>query len=79
MAELLSLSYSRWRSPRYSDRLHDFSVSIPRCYKDVYVNSFFPRTARSRNSLPTKHLTLIYDLNDFKSRIDRYLLSLDSL
>ena len=29
----------------YSDRLHDFSVTIPRCYKDVYVNSFFPRKA----------------------------------
>ena len=32
-------------SSRYSDRLHDFSVTIHRCYKDVYVNSFFPRTA----------------------------------
>ena len=27
------------------DRLHDFSVTIPRCYKYVYVNSFFPRAA----------------------------------
>ena len=26
----------------YSDRLHDFSGTIHRCYKDVYVNSFFP-------------------------------------
>ena len=26
---------------RFSDRLHDLSVTIPRCYKDVYVNSFF--------------------------------------
>ena len=29
------------RSTRYPDRLHGFSVTIPRCYKDVYVNSFF--------------------------------------
>ena len=36
----------------YFDRLHDFSVTIPKCYKDVYVNSFFPRTARLWNSLP---------------------------
>ena len=43
---LVPLPYSRGRSTRYSDRLHDFSVTIPRCYKDVYVNSFFPRTAR---------------------------------
>ena len=41
----------------YSDRLYDFSVPIPRCYEDGYVNSSFPRTARlfhgwiSRNDL----------------------------
>ena len=46
LAELVPLPYSRGRSTRYSDRLHDFSVTIPRCYKDVYVNSFFPRTTR---------------------------------
>ena len=52
LAQLVPLPYSRGRSTRYSDRLHDFSVTIPRCYKDVYVNSFFPRTARPWNSLP---------------------------
>ena len=52
LAELVPLPYSRGRSTRYSDRLHDFSVTIPRCYKDVSVNSFFPRTARLWNSLP---------------------------
>ena len=30
------------RSTRYSDILHDFSVTIPRCYRDVSVNSLFP-------------------------------------
>ena len=52
LAQLVPLPCSRGRSTRYSDRLHDFSVTIPRCYKDVYVNSFFPRTARLWNSLP---------------------------
>ena len=47
LAQLVPLRYSRGTSTRYSDRLHNFSVTIPRCYKDVYVNSFFPRTARS--------------------------------
>ena len=46
LAQLVPLPFSRGRSTRYSDRLHDFSVTILRCYKDVYVNSFFPRTAR---------------------------------
>ena len=41
LAKLVPLTLSRGRSTCYSDRLHDFSVIIPRCYKDVYVNSFF--------------------------------------
>ena len=40
LAELVTLPYSRERSTDYSDRLHNFSVNIPRCYKDV--NSFLP-------------------------------------
>ena len=43
--ELVPLSFSRGRSTCCSGRLHDFSVTIPRCYKDVYGNSFFPHTA----------------------------------
>ena len=46
----------------YSDRLHDFSVTIPRCYKDVYVNSFFPCPARLWNSLPIEYFPLTYNL-----------------
>ena len=30
---------------------YDFSIFIPRCYKDVCVNSFFPPTAKLRNYL----------------------------
>ena len=45
-AQLVPLPYSQGRSTLYSDRLHDFSVTIPRCCMDVYVNSFFPRTVR---------------------------------
>ena len=44
LAELVSLPYSRGTSTLYSDRLHDFSVTISRCYRDVSVNSFFPLT-----------------------------------
>ena len=51
LVQLVSLPYS-WRiSTCYSDRFHDFSVTIPRCYKDAYVNSFLPSTARIWNSL----------------------------
>ena len=76
--QLIPLPYSRGRSTRYSGRLHGFSVTIPRCYKDVYVNSFFPHTARLWNSLPTEFSPLTYDLSCYKSRISRYLLSVGS-
>ena len=46
LAQLVPLPFSRGRSTRYADKLHDFFVTIPRCYKDVYVHSFFPVTAR---------------------------------
>ena len=77
LAQLVPLPFS-WKSTQYSDRLHDFSVTILRCYKDVYVNSFFPRTARLWNSLPIECFPLTYDLNGFKSRINRHLLTVGS-
>ena len=46
LAQLVPFPYSRGRSTSYSDRLYNFSVTIPRCYKDVYVDSFFSHTAR---------------------------------
>ena len=79
LAQLVPLPFSRGRSTRYSDRLHDFSVTIPRCYKDVYVNRFFPRTAKLCNSLPIECFPLNYDLSGFKSRINRHLLTVGSL
>ena len=57
----------------YSDIYSDFSVTIPRCYKDVYVKSLFLLTARLRNLLPIKCFPLTYDLNGFKYRINRHL------
>ena len=65
LAQLVALPFSWGRSTRYSDRLQDFSVTIPRCYNDVYVNSFFPHTARPWNSLPKKCFPLTYDLSGF--------------
>ena len=76
--ELVPLPYSQERSTCYSDRLNDFSVMIPRCCKDVYANSFFPCTVRLRNSLHLECFPLTYDLNGFKSRINKHLLTVGS-
>ena len=78
LAQLVPLPFSRGGSTCYSDRLHDFSVTIPICYKDVYVNSFFPCTAKLWNSLPLECFPLTYDLNGFKSRNNRHLLTVGS-
>ena len=77
MAQLVPLPFSQGRSTRDFDRLHDFLVTIRRCYKDIYVNSFFPHTARLWNSLPTECFRLTYDLSGFKSR-NRHLLTVGS-
>ena len=78
LAQLVPLPFSRGRSTPYSDRLHNFSVTIPRCYKDVYVSNFFPRTAKLWNSLPIECFPLTYDLSGFNSRINRHLLTVAS-
>ena len=76
--ELVPLPFSQGSSTRYSDRLHNFSVTISRCYRDVYVNGFFLCTARPWNYLHIECLILAYDLSGFKSRINRHLLSVGS-
>ena len=41
LAQLVPLPFSQGRSIRYSDRLHDFCVTVPRCYKDFYSTVSF--------------------------------------
>ena len=71
LAHLVPLTHTWGRSTHYSGRLHDFSVAIPRCYKDV--NSVFLCTARLLSSLPVECFPVTYDLNGLKSRINRHL------
>ena len=75
LTQLVPLPYFLGRPTCYSDRSRDFSVTIPRCYKDLYVNSFFPCTAGLWNSVPMQCFLLTCDLNGFKSRINRNLLT----
>ena len=77
-AQLVPLPYSRGRFTHYSDKLLDFSVTIPRYYEDVYVNSFFLGTARLWNSLPIKCLPLTNVLNGFNPSNNLLALSLET-
>ena len=74
LAQPVRLSY--FRSNRYSDRLHDFSVTIG--VARMYVDSFFTRTTKLWNSLPIESFALAYDLNGFRSRINGHLPSVGS-
>ena len=58
LADIISLPCSHGKSTHCYNRLPDFSVTIPRCYKDVYFNSFFPCTGRLWNSLLAECFTL---------------------
>ena len=55
LLQLVPLSYSWGWSIQGSDRLHYFSVTICRFYKDIHVNS--PSTTRLWNSLPIEMLS----------------------
>ena len=55
------------------DGLHDVSVTIPRCYQEFHVSSFFPYLAKVWNSLPIEWYHVNYDANDVKSRMKRHL------
>ena len=79
LAQLVPLPFSRGRSTCYSDRWHDFSVTIYRCYKDVYLNIFFPCTAKLWNFVPIERFPLTYNIDGFKSSINRHLLAVGSL
>ena len=70
LAELFLLPYLSGRSTRYSNRWHDFSVTILGCFSDVFISSFFPCTARPArlwNSLPAECFPLTYYRNGFKT------------
>ena len=75
LAQLFLLRYSQGKSDLYSDRLHDFCITIRRCFKDFYDNVFFLWTASFWNFLPIECFPLTYVLNGFKSRINRHLLT----
>ena len=78
LSKLVPFPFSQGRSTPYSDRLRDFAVTIPQMLQVCHVNSFFSRTARLRYSLPIDCFPLTYNLNGFKSRINRHLLTVSS-
>ena len=63
LAELIPRLYSHGSSICYCYRFNDFAVTIPRCCKNIYFSSFFPRTASLWSSLTVESFSLRYDIN----------------
>ena len=79
LAQLVTIFFfSRERSTCYSDRLHDFLLpflNVTRMYMSIFSFSW---TARIWNSLSIESFPLTCDLNGFKSRTNRHLLTVGS-
>ena len=73
LAELVPLPHSYGRSTHYFERLHDLSFTIPICYKNLFVNSFFPRIVSLQNSLPAECFHLTYYLNGTESIVMNFI------
>ena len=77
VAEMVRFPCSRGRFTLNSNKLHDFTVTIPRSYK-YSMPTVFHRAFRAWGSLPTECFLFTYDLDSFNSRIERHVLLLDS-
>ena len=64
LSDLFPASFIPARLTRWSSSLHNFAVKVTYCSTSSYSNSFFSRTARLWNSLPTDSsllpITLIF-------------------
>ena len=62
LSQLVPLPYSQGRSTLYSNKLHDFSVTIARHYRDV-MSTVFPYRVKVWNPLPKECFPLTSDWN----------------
>ena len=59
--------------------MHDFSVAIHRCCKDIHVDRLFPPTDSLWDFLPVECFPLTYNLNVLASRVNKHPASLVNL
>ena len=59
-----------WEATCCFNRLRDFHVIIPRCYKDVFINSFFFCASRLWNFWPVEGFLWLMISMAFKSRVN---------
>ena len=67
--------YQVTRTTRASSSGHPFRLHLPRHRTEIYARSFFPRTSRAWNLLPRHVFPASFNLQLFKSRINKLDLS----
>ena len=60
-------------STRHCTAAHGFSLAIPRSRTNHHQKSYFPRTVRSWNSLPSSVFPIDYNLAQFKRNVNKHL------
>ena len=80
LVQMVPLPYSRGRSSRYSDRLHNFTGYHSKMLQGRLCQQFLSQHRQTlfQNSLPIVCFPLTYDLNGLESKINRNLLTIDS-
>ncbi|XP_065654682.1 uncharacterized protein LOC136081303 [Hydra vulgaris] len=73
LASLVPSTKIHFRVTRHSIKPHLFSVTVPISSKNAYSSTFFPRTLALWNSLPSFCFPDSFNLQSFKSSINRYL------
>jgi ribonucleases P/MRP protein subunit RPP40 len=73
LASLVPSTKIHSRVTRHSIKSHPFTVTVPKCSKNSYLSSFFPRTSVLWNSLPSSCFPDSYNLQSFKSSVNCYL------
>ncbi|XP_065662653.1 uncharacterized protein LOC136085290 [Hydra vulgaris] len=73
LESLVPFTKIHYRVTPHSIKCHPFSVTVPKCSKNAYSSSFFPRTSAIWNSLSSSSFPDSYNLQSFKSSVKLYL------
>ena len=58
-----------------TEKHHPHSLQVPKATSKFHQESFFPRTVREWNKLPTECFPQSYNLDTFKTRVNSHLLN----
>jgi len=73
LADLVPATRVFPRDTRLAVNSHPYTVMVPTTHTETYARTFFPSTAKLWNSLPASCFPEAYDLQHFKSNVNKHL------